>query len=253
MPKVTRSRFSAAWFTAVSMSFRNLARSPIQESALSTTITPSGTRCSMTTRARARQGAVLRPSGSTSTFWDGSSGSIFRVSSASSSVVSTKMSSGRKAPSSRCTVWCRRDSFPTMVRNCLGRLPRDRGQNRVPRPPARMTASLRCSLCVCAISTIPQCPSAGSLAYRRRRYRENDREFAMLFVRVHHLKDSLKPGGGAQALARLPAWRGAMGEVLACRVGLAFGAGPVLAAGSSLLASLPARALPWRRTDLGAL
>ena len=117
MPKVTNSRRSAAWATAASRSARKSSRSPIQWSAESTAMTPLGIFFSISTRARARQGAVLRPSGSTMTFSGGSSGSMRRVSSARSSVVTTMMRSGLTWPSIRCTVWWSRVSAPTMARN----------------------------------------------------------------------------------------------------------------------------------------
>lgn len=78
------------------------------------------------------------------------------------------MSSGGKLPSSRRTVCCRRHSAPTMPRNGFGRRLRDRGPNRVPRPPAMITANLRGRFRVRRISDlhhrerIPTCRDPGT-------------------------------------------------------------------------------------------
>jgi hypothetical protein len=77
----------------------------------------------------------------------GSSGSTSRVSAAESAVVTTHTRSAGTSGSMRSKVVRISGRSPTRARNCLGLDRRDAGQNRVPDPPAMITAcSIACLL-----------------------------------------------------------------------------------------------------------
>src|SRR5580704_2283078 len=84
--------------------------------------------------------AVLRPIGSIKTRLRVPVGSCFLAATACSAFVTVQMRSGEINGRKRATVCSSMVSLPTMFSNCFGVRVRLRGQKRVPRPPARMTA-----------------------------------------------------------------------------------------------------------------
>src|SRR6202158_2579246 len=84
--------------------------------------------------------AVLRPTGSTSTRARDALGSGWCTADSCSALVTVQMRAAGTSGRSLATVCSNIVPLPTMFDSCLGVLVRLRGQNRVPRPPARMTA-----------------------------------------------------------------------------------------------------------------
>src|SRR5690348_1773936 len=84
--------------------------------------------------------AVLRPRGSRRTRWRAAAGSCFFRVAACSALVTVQRRCGGMRERRRATVCWSMVSLPKILRSCLGVLVRLRGQKRVPRPPARMTA-----------------------------------------------------------------------------------------------------------------
>ena len=88
--------------------------------------------------ASAIAGAVLRPSGS-STTW--AAAAPLAASSALTKcscirLVITTRSLAAVTARNRCTVWANKDSSPVTLRNCFGKRARESGKRRVPPPPA---------------------------------------------------------------------------------------------------------------------
>src|ERR1700736_2307341 len=90
--------------------------------------------------ARAMAAAVLRPTGSARTCLRADAGKCLRTEADCSALVTVQMWSAGINGSRRAKVCCSMESAPMMLRSCLGVRVRLRGQKRVPRPPARMTA-----------------------------------------------------------------------------------------------------------------
>src|SRR5262245_51247684 len=86
------------------------------------------------------QGAVSRGAGSPMTFPAGTSGNCSRTAAAWSCPVMTSTRSGGTSGAIRATVCWSIVASPKSLSNCFGRLRRLFGQNRVPLPPAMMTA-----------------------------------------------------------------------------------------------------------------
>src|SRR5271168_32999 len=78
--------------------------------------------------------------GSVKTRLRDAAGICLRTSAACSALVTVQIRSGGISGRSRATVCSSMVFLPTMLSNCLGVRVRLRGQNRVPRPPARITA-----------------------------------------------------------------------------------------------------------------
>ena len=89
------------------------------------------------------EGAVFRARGSTTKFFFGSPGSSRIKDSVCPASATVRTSRGATSGASRSTVSSIIDFALTMSRNCLGRDFRLSGQNRVPLPPAMMTARRR--------------------------------------------------------------------------------------------------------------
>src|SRR3954471_19067736 len=118
-------------------------------------------------------GAVLRPSGSLRICSGGTAGRSRRTASASASVVQTQTDSGGIAGASRSIVSRSSVRSPSRARSCLGRDLRDRGQKRVPLPPARISACTRPAPATIFLSfrswpreytraALPPCPPRGA-------------------------------------------------------------------------------------------
>src|SRR5215472_14249508 len=84
--------------------------------------------------------AVFNPFGSISTRFRAAPGTCFRTAAPCSAFVTVQMRSAGISGRSRATVCSSIVSLPAIFRSCLGVRVRLRGQNRVPRPPARTTA-----------------------------------------------------------------------------------------------------------------
>ena len=84
--------------------------------------------------------AVFNPFGSISTRLRAAAGTCFRTAVACSAFVTVQMRSAGINGRSRATVCSSMVCSPTMFSSCFGVRVRLRGQNRVPRPPARITA-----------------------------------------------------------------------------------------------------------------
>src|SRR5882724_2126373 len=84
--------------------------------------------------------AVFIPIGSISTFLRAAAGTCLRTAAACFALVTVQMRSGEISGFRRATVCCNMVSLPTIFRSCFGVRVRLRGQKRVPRPPARITA-----------------------------------------------------------------------------------------------------------------
>src|SRR5258708_40218871 len=91
--------------------------------------------------------AVFRPTVSISTRLRAAAGTCLRTAAACSAFVTVQMRSAEISGFRRETVCGSIVSLPTMLRSCLGVRVRLRGQKRVPRPPARITAWI-CSFSV---------------------------------------------------------------------------------------------------------
>ena len=89
-------------------------------------------------------GAVLRMAGSPMMFSSGKSGSCSATVALYSTFVTTQMASGGVMERARLYVCLDMVSLPTICRNCLGVCIRLCGQNRVPRPPAKITTCIAC-------------------------------------------------------------------------------------------------------------
>ena len=85
-------------------------------------------------------GAVFLPAGSPITWAFGTSGAIDFAVFTRSREVRIHTSRGSTSPRSRSSVSASMGRSPRRERNCFGRERRESGQNRSPRPPARMTA-----------------------------------------------------------------------------------------------------------------
>lgn len=90
--------------------------------------------------ASAIAAAVSRRSGSTMMFAGGKWGTSLLIASACEAEVRTIVFSLEIRPSNRCTVVSSRDWLEKRERWCFGRDCRLKGQNRSPKPPARITA-----------------------------------------------------------------------------------------------------------------
>src|SRR5215475_1935708 len=90
--------------------------------------------------ARAIAAAVFRPKGSVSTRLRADVGNCFFNAVTCSAFVTVQIRSAGISDRSRSTVCSSMVVFPMMFSNCFGVLLRLRGQKRVPRPPARITA-----------------------------------------------------------------------------------------------------------------
>src|SRR6202011_1647411 len=90
--------------------------------------------------ARAMAAAVLRPTGSARTCLRADAGKCLRTDADCSALVTVQMRSAGINGSRRATVCCSMEFAPMMLSSCLGVRVRLRGQKRVPRPPARITA-----------------------------------------------------------------------------------------------------------------
>src|SRR5882672_4495292 len=84
--------------------------------------------------------AVLRPIGSVRTRLRDAEGNCFLSAAVCSALVTLQMRSGEISGRRRATVCSSIVCLPTIFRSCLGVRVRLRGQKRVPRPPARITA-----------------------------------------------------------------------------------------------------------------
>ena len=101
--------------------------------------------------ARQRAGAVLFEQGSIKTV-------ILRLGSSSKhwastreaqgSLVTMTIESGPYSSRKRRTVFCKRETPSPKDKNCLGKLLRERGQRRVPFPPAKMTIFIKPFFCL---------------------------------------------------------------------------------------------------------
>ena len=100
---------------------------------------PRGSFAATWSAARPTQGAVFRAQGSTMKFSFGSVGTSRRAAAACFGPHTTKVSLGRASGGRRPTVAASSGASPASARNCLGRLLRESGQNRVPEPPAMIT------------------------------------------------------------------------------------------------------------------
>jgi hypothetical protein len=90
--------------------------------------------------ASAMAGAVLRASGSTTMFFGDNFGSAFFTSATCFAPHTTLVRAGVDSPVMRFIVSAISGSFEVSGKNCFGRELRERGQNRVPLPPAMITA-----------------------------------------------------------------------------------------------------------------
>ena len=109
-------------------------------SAGMTIIVPSGSALATIAAARPTQGAVSRGQGSATTLPGGSCGNCSRTAAAWSAPVMIQVRSGAVRGAMRATVCWSIDASPCRRSNCLGRSRRLLGQNRVPLPPAMITA-----------------------------------------------------------------------------------------------------------------
>ena len=100
----------------------------------------SGSRRRTSLAARPIHGAVSRLAGSPITDAGGSSGNCSVTWSTSRALVTTKTRSGGTNSTRRSAVCWSMLREPSSSRNCFGRFRRLSGQNRVPDPPAMMTA-----------------------------------------------------------------------------------------------------------------
>src|ERR1700683_1045327 len=104
--------------------------------------------------------AVLRPTGSVSTRLRAGAGTCLRTCWACALLVTVQTRSGGIIGRKRATVCSSMVSFPTMFNSCLGVRVRLRGQKRVPRPPARITACvLNLSVAMCSFALCEYCLS----------------------------------------------------------------------------------------------
>lgn len=139
MPKVTAMPCSAS-FTARSTAARNTPPSAITWSAGITTSTGSSPACRAHRAASVMAGAVLRPTGSSSTV--PCLPSTRTCSATANRCSSLQINKGCAKPSrssSRATVDCSIDRSSTSGSNCLGYFSRESGHRRVPEPPERTT------------------------------------------------------------------------------------------------------------------
>ena len=105
-----------------------------------TSMTPCGSAALMRPMPRAMAGAVSRRTGSEMMLSTGISWAWRRTSASCRWLVRIKMFCLGTSPSSLSIAWRRRVPSPNMFRSCLGRWSRERGQKRVPLPPARIRA-----------------------------------------------------------------------------------------------------------------
>lgn len=140
MPKSTSAGSRSTMATARSTASRNQSARSMRWSAGITSITPLGSRWAISMAARPMQGAVFRPQGSRTMFAAGTVGSSRAVSAAWAWFVTISVRSPPIQSAIRRTVACSNVSSPKRGKNCLGRLARLAGQNRVPLPPAMITA-----------------------------------------------------------------------------------------------------------------
>ena len=146
-----RSPRSSTNSTAYCTAARNCSSVSMTWSAGMTTMTASGSRRRQMAAERPMHGAVSRLHGSPITDCGGKLDNCSLTEAASRSLVSTKMrSAGTMAPNRSSVAWSMVRP-PAKSSNCLGRAARLAGQNRVPAPPAMITAcsiarGLRCQV-----------------------------------------------------------------------------------------------------------
>jgi hypothetical protein len=141
MPNVT-SRPGASWTrsAAAAIAVWNASSGEITWSDGSTTIVASGSRAKSNSAASPIAGAVSRRQGSATICSWASCGSCSAIGAASARLVMTHVRSGGTSVPSRAAVAWIMVRPPVKSRSCLGRAARLSGQNRVPDPPAMMTA-----------------------------------------------------------------------------------------------------------------
>jgi hypothetical protein len=141
IPKVTKADGSASMTEIAARTVvRKASSGRMTWSAGMTIIVASGSARETTWAASPTHAAVSRGQGSATTFSRGTSGNCARTASAWSAPVMIQTRAGGAIGAIRATVCWSIVASPVSVSNCLGRLRRLLGQNRVPLPPAITTA-----------------------------------------------------------------------------------------------------------------